>query len=271
MAVVMQRSAAPPRKETMVRPRSLSVVVPVFNEEAILKDTVDDILAGLDRLALDQVELILCENGSTDATRDIASAAVDAHPFVRLLTMDRPDYGAALRAGLLATEGEVAVSFDADYYDFAFVEHALAVDGDVVVAAKGLNGSHDRRSLLRRFASRSFGLLTRGLLAVSVGETHGMKLFRERALELVPSVAATNDLFDTELLAVAERAGLAIDELPITTEDKRPSRSGLLSRVPRTVLGLLEIRARLRANYPSEPGPVTISSASLLDAVRAGI
>jgi hypothetical protein len=98
-----------------------------------------------------------------------------------------------------------------------------------------------------------------------------MKLFRERALELVPSVAATNDLFDTELLAVAERAGLAIDELPITTEDKRPSRSGLLSRVPRTVLGLLEIRARLRANYPSEPGPVTISSASLLDAVRAGI
>ena len=253
-------------EETMTNLPSLSVVVPVFNEEAILKDTVDKLLAGLARLPLERFELILCENGSTDATREIASAVAGAHPFVRLLTMDRPDYGAALKAGLLAAEGEVTVSFDADYYDFDFVRRALSADGDVVVASKGLSGSQDRRSLLRRLASRSFGLLTRGLLGVSVGETHGMKLFRAPALELVPFIGATKDLFDTELLAMAELAGLAIDELPITTEEKRPSRSGILSRIPRTVLGLVEIRGRLRAEHAFELVPVPVSPSSLLDA-----
>jgi glycosyltransferase involved in cell wall biosynthesis len=245
---------------------SLSVVVPVFNEEDILEDTVEELLAGLAKLSVERFELILCENGSTDTTREIAYSMVAAHPYVRLLTLDRADYGAAQRAGLLAAQGEVVVSFDADYYDLDFLQGALAAAGDVVVASKGISGSDDRRSLLRRLASSSFGLLTRSLLGIKVRETHGMKLFRARALGLVPFVAATKDLFDTELLAVAELGGLAIDELPITTEEKRPSRSGILSRIPRTILGLLEIRARLRAEFVPEPGTVSASPTPVLDA-----
>jgi hypothetical protein len=170
-----------------------------------------------------------------------------------------------LKAGLLAAVGEVIINFDADYYDFDFVRRALAADGDVVIASKGLSDSDDRRPLLRRMASRTFGRLTRSLLRIRVRETHGMKLFRAPALELVPFIAATKDLFDTELLARAEFAGLTIDELPITTEETRPSRSAILLRVPRTVLGLLEIRRRLRAERAAGVVPLPASPSSMPD------
>ena len=254
------------RRRGMRGPGSLSVVVPVFNEEDILKDTVEELLAGLARLSLAEYELILCENGSTDATREVAYAVAAAHPVVRLLTLDRADYGAALRAGLLAAQGETAVSFDADYYDFDFLRGALGTAGDVVVASKGISGSVDRRSLLRRLASRCFGLVTRSLLGIKVRETHGMKLFRPRALGLVPFIVATKDLFDTELLAVAEIGGLEIGELPIITEERRPSRSGILSRIPRTILGLLEIRERIRVELVPDLGTISFSRTRILDA-----
>jgi hypothetical protein len=245
------------RRRGMTDAGTLSVVVPVFNEEEILKDTVEELLAGLANLPLGGFELILCENGSTDGTREIAYSVAATCPVVRVITLDRADYGAALRAGLLAAQGGTAVSFDADYYDFDFLQGALANAGDVVVASKGMSGSDDRRSMLRRLASRSFGLLTRSLLGVKVRETHGMKLFRAPALSLVPLIEATRDLFDTELLAVAELEGLTIGELPITTQEKRPSRSGILSRVPRTIVGLLDMRARLGAGHV--PLPATVS------------
>jgi glycosyltransferase involved in cell wall biosynthesis len=246
--------------------RSLSVVVPVFNEETIVRRTVDELLVGLAGLPLERYELILCENGSTDATRALASAVARANPSVRLLTIDRADYGAALKAGLLAAAGEVVVNFDADYYDFDFVRRALVAEGDIVIASKGLSGSEDLRSPLRRFASRAFGWLTRSLLHVRVRETHGMKLFRAPALELVPFIGATKDLFDTELLARAELAGLVLEELPIRTEETRQSRSGILSRVPRTIRGLLEIRARLQAERAAGAVPVPAAASPVLDA-----
>jgi glycosyltransferase involved in cell wall biosynthesis len=250
----------------MTAVRSLSVVMPVFNEESILQNTVDDVLTGLAGLPLESYELILVENGSTDTTRELAAALVDAYPFLRLMTMERADYGAALKAGLLAAVGDVIVNFDADYYDVDFIKRALVADGDVVVASKGLSDSKDHRSIVRRLASRIFGRLTRWLLRVHVRETHGMKLFRPAVLRLVPTIRATKDLFDTELLARAELAGLTIDELPITTNETRPSRSTILSRAPRTVLGLVEIRARLHAEPTGEVIPVPAASSLVVDA-----
>jgi glycosyltransferase involved in cell wall biosynthesis len=246
--------------------RSLSVVVPVFNEESILQRTVDELLAGLAALTLESYELILVENGSTDATRVLAARLADTNRFVRLLTMDQANYGAALKAGLLSAVGDAIVNFDADYYDFDFMRRALVTDGHVVVASKGLRDSADRRSLLRRLASRAFAQLTRSLLHVRVRDTHGMKLFRAPVLGLVPLIGATKDLFDTELLARAELAGLTIHELSITTVETRPSRSGILSRVPRTILGLFEIRRQLHAERAAETVLVPAAPEPVLDA-----
>jgi glycosyltransferase involved in cell wall biosynthesis len=231
--------------------RSVSIVVPVYNEQTILPKTVDRLRRGVRRLPLDSWEIILCENGSADETRRLAEEAERRFRDVRLLTLERPDYGAAMRAGFLASRGDAIVNFDADYYDLGFLATALGQEADIVVAAKGLAGSHDARDLLRRMVSRAFGWLVRRLLGLRVTETHGMKLFRRRAIEgLLPQVRSTKDLFDTELLALAERAGLSIVELPVRTEEQRHSRSGILRRIPRTLWGLIRIRTALRNVAP---------------------
>ncbi|MEA2499240.1 MAG: hypothetical protein QOH26_1645 [Actinomycetota bacterium] len=227
--------------------RSLSIVIPAYNEEEILVDTVRHVIDGAKLLDLEFFEVLLCENGSSDRTLELARELAERHQQVRVLTLEQADYGAAMKAGFLAARGDVIANFDADYYDMDFLGKALRIDGDIVVAAKGVLGSHDTRIFVRRLVSRSFGWFVRSMLKVEVAETHGMKLFHKSAIaDLLPQIRATKDLFDTELLARSEWGGVSIRELPIKTEEIRHSRSGIIRRIPRTVWGLVKMRVRLR-------------------------
>jgi glycosyltransferase involved in cell wall biosynthesis len=256
--------------ETVVRPsldapltaRSLSVVIPIFNEQDILRDTVLKVLDGVRPLDLHFFEILLCENGSQDDTLAIARQLESEIPEVRVIVLEEADYGKAMRAGFLASRGQAVVNFDADYYDLDFLASALQVDGDIVVAAKGLAGSEDARVISRRVVSKSFGWLVRHILNVKVTETHGMKLWHRSVIApLVLQVGSSKDIFDTELIARAEWAGLAIRELPIRTEELRHSRSGIVRRIPRTMVGLVQMRFRLRAVHAVRIRPelVTVS------------
>ena len=256
--VAEARVASPHTRSTA---RSVSVVIPAFNEEAILKDTVAHVHA---RLAadhdLDFFEIIVIENGSTDATLRSAEELSAGYDEVRVIVLATADYGAALKTGFHAATGEVIVNFDADYYDMDFLAEARRVDADIVVAAKSILGSHDARVLLRRIVSRGFGWMVRTLLSVRVTETHGMKLFHRAAIaELLPLVHSTKDLFDTELIARSEWAGLEIRELPIRTEEMRHSRSGIVRRIPRTIRGLVTLRYKLREAHAARIAPVPVA------------
>ncbi len=115
-----------------------------------------------------------------------------------------------------------------------------------MLASKRAPGSEDRRTRFRRFATWGFNLLLRGLFRSAVSDTHGMKaLRREVVKDIAPAVVSTTDLFDTELVLRAERAGYAIVEIPVTVEEQRASKSQLWRRVPRTLRGLWRIRRML--------------------------
>jgi glycosyltransferase involved in cell wall biosynthesis len=254
--------------ETVVRPsqdapltaRSLSVVIPIYNEQEILRHTVATVLAGLRPLDLEFYEILLCENGSQDDTLQIARELEAEIAQVRVIVLEEADYGKAMRAGFLASRGEAVVNFDADYYDLDFLASALQVDGDIVVAAKGLATSDDARVLTRRVVSKTFGWLVRHILNVKVTETHGMKLWHRPVIApLVLQVGSSKDIFDTELIARAEWSGLAIRELPIRTEELRHSRSGIVRRIPRTMMGLVQMRFRLRAVHAVRVRPELVT------------
>src|SRR5438132_11506112 len=85
---------------------AISVVLPAHNEEDLLQATVGDILDGL-RIRGTAFEIIVVENGSTDATGAIAEGLAGEHSEVHAFRSDEPDYGKALRRGLLASTGEV--------------------------------------------------------------------------------------------------------------------------------------------------------------------
>ncbi len=226
---------------------SITVVIPIHNEAAYLPGAVASLLEELDGVPAD-VEVVLAENGSTDGTARVAHALAEGHSRIRILTLPEPNYGAAMRAGFNAAAGTWVVNFDIDYFSASFLQEGLAMaeTADLVLASKRIAGSDDRRGTLRKAGTAVFNSLLRILFRSKVTDTHGMKMVRKEVADaIVPFVISTLDLFDTELVIRAERAGYRIREVPVIVEEQRAARSSFLSRVPRTLLGIARIRLQL--------------------------
>jgi glycosyltransferase involved in cell wall biosynthesis len=229
----------------------LSVVMPAHNEESYLDSAVREVDAGL-RARGHELEILVVENGSTDETLAIARRLADAVPDLCVLSRPVADYGAALREGMLAARGELVVTFDVDYYDLAFADDALALltgaasAPAIVVGSKRAPGARDERPWPRRLVTTVFSTLLRIVFSLSVSDTHGMKAMRRsQVAPILEQCRFRTDLFDTELVIRSERAGLAVVELPVTAQERRPSRTPVWRRVPRTVVGMVVLRVAL--------------------------
>jgi glycosyltransferase involved in cell wall biosynthesis len=235
-------------------PRTVSVVVPVYNEAGFIPVGLPKLIRAVAEVDAD-AEIIIVENGSSDGSADVARKVAEGHP-VRVVSLAAPDYGAAMRHGFLEADADWVVNFDIDYFSASFLKTVIGqpAEVDLVIASKRDPESTDRRPLIRRLATRVFNLLLRTILGSGVTDTHGMKGFR-RALvdDLAASVVSTKDLFDTELVIRAERAGYRIVEIPVEVVEMRAARSSLVKRVPRTVVGLFTIRRLLRDETSSGP------------------
>jgi glycosyltransferase involved in cell wall biosynthesis len=226
---------------------SVTIVVPVYNEAGLLPEALPKLIAAVEEVGADYT-IRLVENGSTDGTAEVARSLIgDANVIVQ--SLPTPDYGAAMREGFLASEGDWVVNFDIDYFSGTFLTELLGQpdDVDLVIGSKRDPRSEDRRPFVRRLATAVFNLLLTVILGSKVTDTHGMKGFR-RALvdEIAPRVVSTQDLFDTELVVRAERAGYRIVEVPVVVEEIRSAKSSLVKRAPRTILGLIKMRTILR-------------------------
>ncbi|HUP68695.1 MAG TPA: glycosyltransferase [Acidimicrobiales bacterium] len=228
----------------------LSVVMPAFNEADFLRAAVGEVVAGL-RARNRDAEVIVVENGSTDATAAVARELEEELAEVRALSLPAADYGAALRAGLLAARGDVVVNFDVDYFDLDFLDRAVSLieaagGPTIVVATKRGAGAEDQRAASRRLITWAFGAVLRLGFGLKVSDTHGMKAMRQAPLlGVVEACRFGTDLFDTELLLRAERAGLAVAEVPIVVSESRPSRTSIARRAVRTIGGLVRLRLAL--------------------------
>jgi glycosyltransferase involved in cell wall biosynthesis len=229
----------------------LSIVMPAHNERALLEESVRAVSDGL-RTSGRAFELLLVENGSGDGTLALAQRLAGDVPELHVHTLAQPDYGRALRTGLLAATGDVVVTFDVDYYDLTFLDQALALmaradrPADVVLASKRAAGARDERPLVRRMVTATFSLLLRVGFGLRVSDTHGMKALRRATVEPIARRSRFgSDLFDTELVLRAERAGLVTAEVPVRVEERRPSRTAVWRRVPRTLVGLVRLRLAL--------------------------
>lgn len=223
----------------------ISVVLPAFNESNTLQNTVKDV----DDYLLSRnepYEIVIVENGSTDDTAKLARKLSKKFKAVKYFHEPVADYGLALRKGFQESNGDVIVNFDVDFYDLDFLERAVNLIRNtkhhrpsVVVGSKRAIGANDQRSPLRRLATFVFSTLLRIGFGLGVTDTHGVKAFhRASVAPLEQDCHFGIDLFDTELILRCERAGLVVNEIPVSVKESRPARSALLSRIPRTLAGL---------------------------------
>jgi glycosyltransferase involved in cell wall biosynthesis len=235
----------------------VSIVVPVYNEEGILREAVSELLQGLDtvRLALDapdlQFEVIIAENGSSDRTVELAEHLATERSEVRTFSLGEPNYGKAMRRGILEARGTWVICEEIDLCDLDFhrraLEHLRHGDADMVVGSKAMKGASDHRPLMRRAATR----VLNGMLRVAVDfrgtDTHGLKAFhRETLLPIVEQCVIDRDLFASEFVIRAGREGLRVLEIPIRLDEKRPPAINLVKRVPRVLQGMAKLTYVIR-------------------------
>jgi glycosyltransferase involved in cell wall biosynthesis len=228
----------------------VSFVIPVYNEEAILRASVTELRERLESLGL-SYEVILAENGSRDGTVDIAQELAARHAEVRLSRTPEPNYGRALREGILASRGALVICEEIDLLDVDFHQRALAVlrddRADFVLGSKLMGGSRDERPWLRHAASLLYTGVLRLLFDFSGTDTHGAKAFRrDRVLPLVAACRVERDVFASELTLRAYRAPLRVVELPVQVLEKRPPSIHLARRVPRVLANLAQLAWAIR-------------------------
>ena len=235
----------------------VSIVIPVYNEEGILREAVTDLLAGLDplRAALGEpnltFEVIIAENGSRDRTVELAEHLAAERPEVRMFSLGEPNYGKAMRRGILEATGTWVICEEIDLCDSDFhrraLEHLLHDDADMVVGSKAMKGSSDHRPIMRRVATRVLNGMLRVALDFRGTDTHGLKAFhRESLLPVVERCVIDRDLFASEFVIRAGRADLRLLEIPIHLDEKRPPAINLVKRVPNVLRGMAKLTRVIR-------------------------
>ena len=248
MAMSPGSNAAPP---------SISIVIPIYNEEGILQAAVVDLRDRLSNFDW-RYEIILAENGSKDRTVEIGQSLAarygnDPKGRVKILSIGEPNYGKALKQGILLSRGELVICDEIDLCDADFHKRAVALlesgEADLVIGSKLAQGSADDRPMFRHLASIAYSGILRVTLGFRGTDTHGLKAFRRSALlDVVRACLVDKDVFASEFVIRADRGGIRITEIPVRVVEKRPPSINLFKRVPNVLknVGKLAYAIRIR-------------------------
>jgi len=223
---------------------SFSIVIPIYNEEEILLESVNSIISMCERTKL-TYELLLIENGSTDKTLEIAQSISNMNNSIKVHTLNQANYGNALKNGFSLAIYDLVVAFDIDYYSETFLITSLQLESEfsAITASKRLQTSEDARRLIRRIATNFFVTIIKVLVNTDLSDTHGMKAIKKSEInKFIEQVVSTQDIFDTELLLRIERSGGKVKEVPTKINEIRPSVSLIYKRIPRTLKSLIKLR-----------------------------
>ena len=217
----------------------LSVILPARNEEKLIKSTVLEILNHLKKKDY-SFEVLVIINGCTDNTEKIAREVSTENRQLKVLTSSQ-GYGIALRKGLKEAKGEFIAIFNVDYYNLHFLDLAdIGMYGkDVIIGSKRTYWAEDNRSLVRKAISLFFNLFLRLAFGFKGSDTHGIKLMRRTVIDkILPKCRTTSDIFYTELIIKAQRAGFKLADFPVAVEEKRPSRFTFVDWTLKTPLNI---------------------------------
>jgi glycosyltransferase involved in cell wall biosynthesis len=233
----------------------ISIVIPIYNEQAILHAAVVDLRERLKPFGW-SYEIILAENGSRDRTVEIghqlAAKYVDpAEGQVKIISLGEPNYGKALKQGILLSRGDIVLCDEIDLCDTDFHRRAVDIletgEADLVIGSKLAVGAADERPLIRHAASIAYSTLLKVTLGFRGTDTHGLKAFRRAALlDVVRACLVDKDVFASEFVIRADRGGVTIKEIPVHVIEKRPPSINLFKRVPNVMKNVAKLTWSIR-------------------------
>lgn len=225
----------------------VEIVVPVRNEERDLPVAIARLQAHLRDFPF-TARITIADNGSTDRTWELACQLAATSPQVHAVRIERAGRGGALRQVWSASPAQVCVYTDVDLSTdlnalLPLVAPLLSGHSEVAMGTRLARGSRVVRGPKREIISRCYNLLLRGTLAARFSDAQcGFKAIRtDVARQLLPLVADDGWFFDTELLVLAERAGLRIHEVPVDWTDDPDSRVDVVATALADLRGVARV------------------------------
>ncbi|MGW0750305.1 glycosyltransferase [Streptomyces sp. NPDC002587] len=204
----------------------LDVVIPVFNEEKDLGPCVRRLHEHLTRTFPYPFRITVADNASTDRTPEVAGELAASLAGVRSTRLEEKGRGRALRTVWSGSDAPVLAYMDVDLSTdlnalLPLVAPLISGHSDLAIGTRLARSSRVVRGAKREFVSRAYNLLLRSSLAARFSDAQcGFKAIRREVAErLLPLVQDTGWFFDTEMLVLAERAGLRIHEVPVDWVD----------------------------------------------------
>jgi putative flippase GtrA len=232
----------------------LDVVVPVYNEEIDLEPCVRRLHAYLQANFPYPFRITIADNASTDATADVARRLAEdpALAEVTAVHLAAKGRGRALKHVWTSSDAAVLAYMDVDLSTdlgalLPLVAPLISAHSDLAIGSRLARGSRVVRGAKREFISRGYNLLLRGTLSARFSDAQcGFKAIRsEVAAQLLPMVEDTGWFFDTEMLVLAERAGLRIHEIPVDWIDDPDSRVDIASTAMADLKGIVRLARAL--------------------------
>lgn len=239
----------------------LSVIIPMYNEKAIISSTVRSLTDALEKTTASsyEYEIILSDDGSTDGCGETARETIDklslSHGSVRVIRAEKnAGKGAAVRMGMLAAKGDILLFTDSDlaYGCDVIVKMADSLassDADILIGSRAIHpDGYAGYTFSRKLASKTFVKM----LALTAGFSHsdsqcGIKAFRRDAAHAVFEKCEVNGwAFDFEVLLVAEKLGCRISEYPVTVINHRESKVNLMKDALRMLGDVRKIKKRVK-------------------------
>ena len=244
----------------------LDVVVPVYNEQAALADSVQRLHRHLREQFPFSARITIADNASVDDTPRIAAELAAELSDVRVVQVPEKGRGRALHAVWSTSDAPVLVYMDVDLStDLAALAPLVAplVSGhsDLAIGTRLGRGSRVVRGAKRELISRCYNLILKSTLAAGFSDAQcGFKAIRaDVGRQLLPYVADTGWFFDTELLVLAERSGLRIHEIPVDWVDDPDSRVDIVATAAADLKGI----GRLLRSFANGVIPVNAIAAQL--------
>ena len=228
----------------------LSVVIPAYNEEERISQTLEHMISFLKRQGY-RSEIIVVDDGSTDQTSVAASQQLKDFSHRILRNSPHQGKGAAVKRGMLAAVGEYLLFSDADMSTpieevGRFIDLLKKGNYDCVIGSRALPESQleVRQGLFRETIGKIFNFLARRLSFQGISDSQcGFKCFkREAAHDLFGRQRLKGFSFDAEILYLAQRRGYRILEAPVIWRNSAKSRVQILSDPFRMFFDLLRIR-----------------------------
>ncbi|WP_414688490.1 glycosyltransferase [Mycobacterium sp.] len=244
----------------------LDVVVPVYNEQAALEDSVHRLHRYLRENLPFEARITIADNASVDDTPRIAEKLSSELADVRVVRLDQKGRGRALHAVWSTSDAPVLAYMDVDLStDLAalapLVAPLISGHSDLAIGTRLGRGARVVRGPKREIISRCYNLILKSTLAAGFSDAQcGFKAIRsDVAHQLLPHVSDTGWFFDTELLVLAERSGLRIHEVPVDWVDDPDSRVDIVATATADLKGI----GRLLRGFANGSIPVNTIAAQL--------